>query len=151
MERRQMLKSLSVAGLLGLMGCKAEGSDIKLFDGDGTEKTPFTHRYAHGKFDKRSSTLLYARLQVAPILQRIVPYQSTCRRCEIPWAFLTSHTTYYTQGQGIFPLCEDCWGQLSTPAERLPYYKELLEKWKQDGLKDDDTYDAVIAAVMEGK
>jgi hypothetical protein len=33
---------------------------------------------------------------------------------------------------GVFPLCETCWSEL-TPAERLPFYRQVFDKWNSDG------------------
>jgi len=34
----------------------------------------------------------------------------------------------YGEGIGCFPLCVDCWPEL-TPEERLPFYRQLYEHW----------------------
>ena len=38
----------------------------------------------------------------------------------------------------MFPLCSDCWTELS-PEDRLPYYRSLYERW----LGDDEMYEAI--------
>ena len=60
------------------------------------------------------------------------PYYGTCGRCGRPWNVCKPHTTDYKIGYGCFPLCEDCWGEL-TPEKRLPYYRKLYDRWEREG------------------
>lgn len=70
---------------------------------------------------------------------------SWCGRCETPWRFVQGHSTSYTEGRACFPLCEKCWSDL-TINERLPYYRELWEKW-DEGYAE---WENIRAAVEQG-
>jgi len=74
------------------------------------------------------------------------PSYSSCRHCGMPWSNVEGHSTYYTEGRGCFPLCEDCWSSL-TIEERLPYYKQLWSSWPIP--KPD--WNLIEKAVKEGK
>jgi len=50
-----------------------------------------------------------------------------CQACEISWRHGDHHTTYHSESEGVFVLCEPCWAAL-TPEERLPYYREVVFK-----------------------
>jgi len=39
-------------------------------------------------------------------------------------------------GSGCFPLCEECWQALGTPAVREPYYMALVDWWEAEGGRD---------------
>jgi hypothetical protein len=52
----------------------------------------------------------------------------SCYRCHDTWNHTKEHCTYFNGGRGCFPLCERCWGALQ-PYERLPYYKQLHQRW----------------------
>lgn len=68
-------------------------------------------------------------MRIGKIGQRLAPGYSWCHRCLTPWPFVTHHDTAYSEHSGCFPLCEQCWQELETPARRLPYYQELLAEW----------------------
>lgn len=56
---------------------------------------------------------------------------SWCGRCKRVWAICEGHSTHYLEGRGCFPLCEECWGEL-TPDQRLPYYRDLWLRWREE-------------------
>lgn len=47
-----------------------------------------------------------------------------CRCCGRTWNVCECHPTQYDEGEACFPLCEECWSQL-TPETRLPYYRTV--------------------------
>ncbi len=81
--------------------------------------------------------------------QRLAPGYSWCFRCETPWLFVKGHDTKYSPDRACFPLCEKCWGEL-TPDERLPYYRQLWEHWKDVSSVDGKEWPAIEAAVLAG-
>lgn len=58
-----------------------------------------------------------------------------CYRCGDSWYWKEQHITTFNTSEsgasGCFPLCEECWRQL-TPEERLPYYVRLMHRWLTD-------------------
>lgn len=58
---------------------------------------------------------------------RVSGYGS-CHRCGDSWSWKPEHITDYSETNGCFPLCEECWSVL-TPDERLPFYAELVADW----------------------
>jgi hypothetical protein len=66
------------------------------------------------------------------------------------------HYTQYSEGSGMFPLCEDCWSDLSIK-ERLPYYTQLVQQWiKQESdmghkRKIQEILPLIIRAVEAGR
>ncbi len=76
------------------------------------------------------------------------PTLSGCRMCGRVWRICREHDTPYSANKGCFPLCEDCWSEL-TPETRLPYY-ELL--WYETGDGEPiEAWEAIQAAVLAGK
>ena len=75
-----------------------------------------------------------------------------CGRCNRHWAFCEYHVTNYTLGNGCFPLCEECWQEL-TPETRLPYYRELWEYWAQTSPypPTEEKWEEIKKAVLEEK
>lgn len=95
---------------------------------------------SHVIFYAEAPGLLTRRAQ--GLLERVqYPGKSHCGRCWRPWGAVEGHSTVYLDEQdyawGMFPLCEQCWTELETPHERLPYYMDLLASWERDG---DSTY-----------
>jgi len=74
-----------------------------------------------------------------------------CGRCARPWPICESHTTPYKEGYGMFPLCQDCWEEL-TPQERLKYYYQLCLEWSSFGANegDDFVWKEIETAVLKG-
>jgi hypothetical protein len=70
----------------------------------------------------------------------------SCGRCKVSWKWVEGHLTLYSCGSACFPLCEKCWSDL-TPEERVPYYRELFDKWRSDAIRfnsDSSTYSDVL-------
>ncbi len=85
--------------------------------------------------------------RIGRISKTLTPHLGSCGRCFTTWAFVKSHTTYYTDGRGCFPLCEACWHELS-PSERVPFYRDLMEVWQSQGRNIDDDWPRVEYAVL---
>lgn len=74
-----------------------------------------------------------------------------CYRCLRTWNACKNHVTQYSELSGCFPLCEPCWKEL-TPAERLPFYLELIQSWNDSPWQQEPgTKEAIEAAVWAGK
>lgn len=78
----------------------------------------------------------------------------SCYRCGHSWAWRQPHGTQFgSGGRACFPLCEECWEQL-TPEQRLPYYQQLVDSWIRDApeqLADYQLQRALIEqAVLQG-
>lgn len=84
-----------------------------------------------------------------------------CYRCGDRWNWKQEHTTYFTDSEGCFPLCEECWAELS-PEDRLPFYARLVGKWLSPETNDypgadkhiiqsADKWPLIKAAVLSGK
>lgn len=81
------------------------------------------------------------------------PTIGQCLCCGGHWNVVRGHVTTYLEepgcSLGCFPLCESCWKKLGTPAERLPYYRELYENnWNYE---PEEVWLQIEAAVREGK
>lgn len=84
-------------------------------------------------------------------LRQFNPWLGGCNRCGVKWDTRNKnyHITEYGNGaSGLFPLCEDCWQQLSA-SERWPYYKRLLASWGEHATTK--VRRDVYQAVQEGK
>lgn len=66
----------------------------------------------------------------------LYPGYSWCFRCGRPWPICKHHATRWSKRHACFPLCEDCWSEL-TPEERVPYYLKLIDEWETQGAKRD--------------
>ncbi len=74
-------------------------------------------------------------------------YKTKCRCCKIQASSRNDkHVTYYNERSGGFPLCNSCWETL-TPKERLPYYREMYDEWKDKN----ENWKEIEIAVLEGK
>lgn len=80
------------------------------------------------------------------------PYLGACKKCKTTWRFVKGHNTPINDYEGMFPLCEKCWAEL-TPEKRLQYYDMLMAEWQvfNDYRVSDEERDAIISAVMAGK
>lgn len=93
---------------------------------------------------------------IGKISQVLSPGYGTCFRCGRTWNSCKWHTTLITSRTGCFPLCEDCWTEL-TPETRLPFYKELWYSWQSGGRTSDngrsweETWDLIENAVRKGQ
>jgi hypothetical protein len=74
----------------------------------------------------------------------------SCFRCKRTWNICKGHATYYSSGDGCFPLCEPCWKELK-PFERIPYYKKLFGEWEKFQPVEFSKKELIIKAVREGK
>lgn len=85
-----------------------------------------------------------------------------CRRCGDSFEWKPFHITIYEvrvdvtakgigggSSNGCFPLCEDCWSEL-TPEQRVPYYEQLADVWRQGGAEPSKC-DAIVQAALDGR
>lgn len=86
-------------------------------------------------------------VRIGKISKILTPSYSGCGRCDTTWAFVDYHNTFYTENNGMFPLCEKCWSEL-TPEQRLPYYYNLFIEWDN---RDFSEFNLIRKAVMDGK
>lgn len=94
---------------------------------------------------------LQQKLNWAWTLKNLASDYGCCGRCRWPWPFVQTHSTRYSESNGCFPLCEQCWQELRTPEARLPFYEQLIDNWRGFGKLEDGLPEAIRAAVMEGK
>lgn len=81
-----------------------------------------------------------------------------CGCCGDSWHWKEHHSTPYCSHpgesdgpcKGMFPLCVECWEKL-TPAQRLPYYEQIITAWRADGFNNESEAEAIRAAVLAGK
>lgn len=107
--------------------CRREGFYVPDRGVDGSTKE------SAGHLDEIKTPMCYCRLQVAHLMQALFPSFSFCARCQTPWPLVRCHVTHYSPSSGLFPLCEDCWTELRTPENRMPYYRELFNSWDRTG------------------
>jgi hypothetical protein len=108
-------------------------------------------------YDYSVGRIGYERSYFGPRRDRA--HLSHCGRCGTSWAFVHGHSTLYTDRVGCFPLCDECWDEL-TPPERLPFYRVLWERWYSEarfGARDEGQmteleaqWPAIEAAVLAG-
>ena len=72
-----------------------------------------------------------------------------CGRCHRTWNICDGHDTDYGDGWGCFPLCKECWSEL-TIEERLPYYYDLVFK-TGGGENERHEWGKICQAVLDGK
>lgn len=86
-------------------------------------------------------------------ITQLFSHFGSCGRCNRNWGICQGHDTKYSEYYGMFPLCEDCWQEL-TPEQRLPFYHATIERWESSGRPDkngvpwEDVYTAVTVAVL---
>lgn len=76
-----------------------------------------------------------------------------CHRCKTPWNRCKEHSTLFTESDGCFPLCEDCWQSLPTE-ERLPFYLDMWTDWLSMSLESEldlSQWELIEQAVLAGK
>lgn len=88
-------------------------------------------------------------MRLGRISQFLTPGYSHCLKCRTTWPFVKHHSTQFTQSRGMFPLCEQCWAEL-TPETRLPFYRRLWLLWANMNEKDDE-WPLIERAVLDGK
>lgn len=79
------------------------------------------------------------------------PDYSSCGHCGRTWDTCKYHATPYTNNSaGCFPLCEDCWSELSIE-ERLPHYMRLVDSWEAFGYPPNyhETWDELRLDIKE--
>lgn len=76
------------------------------------------------------------------------PDFSWCARCGMPWVYVPEHVVRYTDGSGLFALCETCW-EISTIDERHHYYETLFHSWSRGHGADIDL--ALIHAAIDSE
>lgn len=85
---------------------------------------------------------------------RLLPsHFSGCGRCKLPWNVVEGHSIAYSRTSGCFPICNECWDDL-TPVDRVPFYLDWLRRadasMKQYPHIDCDKYDTPeIRATLE--
>lgn len=89
------------------------------------------------------------RLALAAVARKAAPGYSYCYRCTMPWKFTEAHVTNFSSNQGCFPLCQQCWSEL-TIEQRIPYYEMLFPRWEQDTPMEDEEKEAILKAVRSG-
>jgi len=79
-----------------------------------------------------------------------------CGRCKRPWNVCEGHYTQYNKSSSCFPLCQQCWKEL-TIEERLPFYWDLWWRWKShscqanhNGVAWNDLWLMIEKSVMKG-
>jgi hypothetical protein len=92
---------------------------------------------------------LEQRLAFSVTARRRRPHNSWCARCKLPWPECNSHVTMYSENEGCFPLCEDCWQELGTPSARLPYYRSMVVWWNTMSEPDPERDRLIFTAVIE--
>lgn len=100
---------------------------------------------------------IYFKRFYGKIIQSIFGYGS-CVRCWRPWNVVKYHVTNLrgnNDGTGIFPMCQECWKELS-PEKRLIYYKIMWCGWSasiEDKNHAEETYfmwPTIEKAVLSG-
>ena len=87
------------------------------------------------------------RKMLGDAVNRFYPNTSHCGRCNLNWHSCKLHNTSFTKQSGCFPLCEDCWEELKTPQNRLPYYTQLFHEWGGESV---ETWNNIKQAVLDG-
>lgn len=93
--------------------------------------------------------MLFLRRFIARLLNPFSPGYSGCGRCHRNWRICISHGTKISGEEGVFPLCRDCWKELSIE-ERLPYYRALWNQWQAWGDSSDEEWERIEEAVRSG-
>lgn len=122
------------------------------FDGVTSKHTDLSgYRALTKTVTKRSGLSFEERLARAAIDRYHPTGFGSCLRCQMRWDQVEGHTTYYDERAGCFPLCEDCWAEL-TPETRMPFYRALWCQWKADSIRygyDDPEHGPTQWAVLE--
>ncbi len=90
--------------------------------------------------------LLDQKRLIAHALNPQYPGYCGCLRCYRNWGYSQYHETAYDWSHTAFPLCEECWQQLSSE-ERLTYYRELWKMWNSGKAEE---WHAIEEAVRKG-
>ena len=90
------------------------------------------------------------RRKVASQLHALFPQSGCCGLCQWPWRVVNAHPTNYgDSGRAAYPLCEECWQELRTPDNRLPYYRALFDSWSQTEPQSEIKWADIEAAVRK--
>jgi hypothetical protein len=80
----------------------------------------------------------------------LMPGFGACNHCHTNWAFVEGHSTWFGSS-GMFPLCEDCWREL-TPINRIPFYRQLFDEWcrsaRESGRAPRHDWETIETAVL---
>lgn len=87
-------------------------------------------------------------VRLGPLSQKLAPGFGWCLRCKTAWPFVQKHSTIFNRRCGCFPLCQDCWGELTIP-ERVPFYRALYDDWLTYGPVE-DSWEQIESAVLAG-
>ena len=82
---------------------------------------------------------LVERLADAHQHNQYYPGYGNCLCCKRCWPICLPHITQIDTTSGVFPLCEECWQELS-PDDRLPYYHMMWRQW----IENQDDIEAAI-------
>ena len=74
--------------------------------------------------------------RVTAFERKIFPSYGTCLKCGRPWNCCRSHVVRYSEREGVFALCEDCWDDCGRESRKI-YYAMLYAKQVAQGMKDD--------------
>jgi hypothetical protein len=80
----------------------------------------------------------------------VYPSYGGCFRCLRQWKIVAPHHTMYSDSAGCFPLCGECWREL-TPETRLPFYRKLYNQWASELNPCMPTFQDIKNAVMRGE
>lgn len=86
--------------------------------------------------------------ELARLAARAHPRFSTCGLCGFPWYFVEHHNTLITKTMSCFPLCVNCWPEL-TVDQRIPFYRRLWESWRDGPGGVDISWEFIEAAVRD--
>lgn len=87
------------------------------------------------------------KLRIGRLSSFLAPGYGACARCHTNWHYVEGHSTMVTDGRGCFPLCEHCWAELS-PSQRVPYYRDLWDKWQSQGSEAEYDWPTMQRAVL---
>ena len=81
------------------------------------------------------------------------PGYGGCYRCQRRWPICQSHATPFRnqdgEKHGCFPLCQECWEEL-TPEQRLVYYQQLWAEWESWDKMPREEWHRIEEAVKQG-
>jgi hypothetical protein len=96
---------------------------------------------------------LTERIAEAHRLNLSYPGYGRCYRCQRNWKICNSHCTMFKEdkegAEGCFPLCQECWEEL-TPDQRLVYYQQLWAEWLVWGERPMEEWQSIENAVKQG-
>lgn len=72
----------------------------------------------------------------------------TCLKCKDSWYWKKYHVTYFVEGRGMFPLCEECYQKI-TPEERFAWHKKLLDEWSEEDQEFRNFYSEALETIKQ--